>query len=114
MDPALWELLRAEAGADGDRELEAIIRLAKPGTEIPDLQIVSRFGTIATCRIRARDIIPVRARRDVVSLKASHGLSPGFAPAIGAAVPDARARAALSCRPRIPQERSREEHSHVA
>jgi subtilisin family serine protease len=93
VDPALWELLRAEAGADGDRVLEAIIRLARPGIEIPDLQIVSRFGTIATCRIRARDIIPVRARRDVVSLKAAHGLSPGFELAVGAAVPDARARA---------------------
>ena len=93
MDPALWELLRAEAGADGDRVLEAIIRLARPGIEIPDIRIVSRFGTIATCRIRARDVVPVRARRDVVSLKAARGLSPGFEPAAGAAVPDALARA---------------------
>ena len=45
MDPALWELLRAEAGTDGDRVLEAIIRLARPGIEIPDVRIVSRFGT---------------------------------------------------------------------
>ena len=93
MDPALWELLRAEAGADGDRVLEAIIRLARPGIEIPDIRIVSRFGTVATCRIRARDIVPVRARRDVVSLKAARGLSPGFEPTVGAAVPDALARA---------------------
>ena len=80
MDPALWELLRAEAGADGDRLIEAIIRLAQPGTEIPDVRIVSRFGTIATCRIRARDIVAVRARPEVVSLKAARGLSPGFEP----------------------------------
>lgn len=78
MDPALWELLRAEAGTDGSRVIEAIIRLARPGIEIPDVRMVSRFGTIATCRIRARDVVPVRARHDVVSLKAARGLSPGW------------------------------------
>ena len=80
MDPALWELLRAEAGTDGDRVLEAVIRLARPGIEIPGVRIVSRFGTIVTCRIRARDVIAVRARPDVISLKAARGLSPGFEP----------------------------------
>ncbi len=80
MDPALWELLRAEEGADGDRVLEAVIRLARPGIEIPGVRIVSRFGTIATCRIRAQDVIPVRARRDVISIKAARVLSPGFEP----------------------------------
>jgi hypothetical protein len=80
MDPALWELLRAEAGTDGDRVLEAVIRLARPGIEIPDVRMVSRFGTIATCRIRARDVIAVRARPDVISLKAARILSPGFEP----------------------------------
>ena len=80
MDPALWELLRAEAGTDGDRVLEAIIRLARPGIEIPDVRMVSRFDTIATCRIRARDVIAVRARPDVISLKAPRILSPGFEP----------------------------------
>ena len=86
MDPALWELLRAEAGTDGDRELEAVIRLATPGTDIPGVRMVARFGPIATCRIRARDVIGVRARPDVISVKAARGLSPGFDP--GAAVPD--------------------------
>ena len=76
MDPALWELLRAEEGADGDRVLEAVIRLARPGIEIPGVRIVSRFGTIATCRIRARDVIAVRARPDVVSVKAARGPQP--------------------------------------
>ena len=78
MDPALWELLRAEAVTDGTGIIEAIIRFARPGIEIPDVRIVSRFGAIATCRIRARDVIAVRARPDVVSLKAARGLSPGF------------------------------------
>jgi subtilisin family serine protease len=94
MDPALWELLRAEAGADGDRIIEAVIRLARPGIEIPDVQMVSRFGTIATCRLRARDVIAVRARRDVMSLKAARGIGPGCEPALdplesaGPALPD--------------------------
>jgi phosphatidylserine/phosphatidylglycerophosphate/cardiolipin synthase-like enzyme/subtilisin family serine protease len=82
VDPALWELLRAEAGADGDRVLEAAIRLARPGLEIPDVRIVSRFGTIVTCRIRARDVVPVRARPDVISFKAARGLSPEFEPSL--------------------------------
>lgn len=81
MDPALWELLRDETGADGDRVLEAIIRLARPGIEIPGVRIISRFGAIVTCRIQARDVIPVRARQDVLSVKAAHVLSPGFEPA---------------------------------
>jgi subtilisin family serine protease len=81
VDPALWELLRAEAGTDGDQVLEAVIRLARPGLEIPGVRMVARFGTIATCRIRARDVIAVRARPDVISIKAAHGLSPGFEPA---------------------------------
>jgi len=85
VDPALWELLRAEAGTDGDRILEAIIRFAQPGIEIPGVRIVSRFGTIATCRIRARDVVAVRARRDVMSLKAARGLSPGFEPTVALA-----------------------------
>jgi subtilisin family serine protease len=86
VDPALWELLRAEDGADGDRVLEAIIRFARPGIEIPGVRIVSRFGAIATCRIRARDVIPVRARDEVKSVKAALRLSAGFEP--GAASPD--------------------------
>src|SRR5690348_8408893 len=60
--------------------LEAVIRLARPGIEIPGVRMVSRFGTIATCRIRARDVIAVRAQPDVISLKAPRILSPGFEP----------------------------------
>jgi GH25 family lysozyme M1 (1,4-beta-N-acetylmuramidase) len=80
VDPALWELLRADAGTDGTEIIEAIIRFDQPGIEIPDVRIVSRFGAIATCRIRARDVIAVRARPDVLSIKAARGLSPGFEP----------------------------------
>lgn len=85
MDPALWELLRAEAGTDGDRVIEAIVRLARPGIEIPGVRIVSRFGVVATCRIRARDVVAVRARPEVISVKAARGLSPGFEPTAGPA-----------------------------
>lgn len=93
MDPALWELLRTEAGTDGDQMLEAIIRLSRPGIEIPDVRVISSFGTVATCRIRARDVVPVRALPDVVSLKAARGLSPGFEPAANPAAPDVFPRA---------------------
>jgi len=81
MDPALWELLRSELGTDGDPVIEAIIRLSRPDTEIPGVRLVARFGLVSTCRIRARDVIAVRARDDVVSLKAARGVSPGLAPA---------------------------------
>jgi subtilisin family serine protease len=97
VDPALWELLRAEAGTEGDRVLEAVIRLARPGIEIPDVRMVSRFGPIATCRIRARDVIAVRARRDVISLKAPRILSPGFEPPV--APPDPASPAQPGLRP---------------
>lgn len=87
VDPALWELLRAEAGTDGDRVLEAVIRLARPGIDIPGVRMVARFDTIATCRIPAREVVAVRARRDVISLKAARGISPGFEAPAGPADP---------------------------
>ena len=77
MDPALWELLRAEAGTDGGRELEAVVRLAAPGLDVPGVRMVARFGTVATCRVLARDVIAVRARPEVISVKAARGISPG-------------------------------------
>jgi subtilisin family serine protease len=81
MDPALQELLRAAEEADPDREVEAIIRLARPDSDVPDVRIVARFGSIATCRLRADDVVAVRARDDVVSLKAARRLSPSLEPA---------------------------------
>lgn len=77
MDPALWQELRA----DGERMIEAIVRLARPGLEIPGVRIVARFGTVATCRVAASDVIAVRARPEVLSLKAARGISPGWEPA---------------------------------
>lgn len=43
MDPALWELLGTERDVDQDRVIEAVIRFAQPGIEIPGVRIVSRF-----------------------------------------------------------------------
>src|SRR4051794_14856393 len=74
MDPALWELLRVEEQAAEDREIEAIIRLARPGIEITDVRMVARFGRIATCRLLASDVVAVHDRDDVVSLKATRQL----------------------------------------
>jgi hypothetical protein len=54
MDPAMWELLRDEEGAEADRPIEAIIRFVRPGIEIPGVRIVARFGSIVTCRIPGR------------------------------------------------------------
>jgi subtilisin family serine protease len=72
VDPALWQELRA----DGEGMVEAIIRLARPGLEVPGVRIVSRFGTVATCRIPGPEVIAVRARPEVLSLKAARGISP--------------------------------------
>jgi hypothetical protein len=52
MDPALLELIRRGKAVAG-REVEAIIRLRRPGLNIPGVRIVSRFGRVATCRVRA-------------------------------------------------------------
>lgn len=82
MDPALWELLRADVD-DPDHELEAVIRFARPDVDdVPGVRLVARFGTIATCRIRAGDVVPVRARDDVLSLKAARRVSPALEPAV--------------------------------
>jgi Subtilase family/D-alanyl-D-alanine carboxypeptidase len=75
MDPALLELIRRGKAVAG-REVEAIIRLRRPGLNIPGVRIVSRFGRVATCRVRAEAIASVRAHPDVVSLKAPRTLGP--------------------------------------
>src|SRR4051794_21903436 len=46
--------------------------------------MVARFGTVATCRVLARDVIAVRARPEVISIKAPRGISAGSEPAAGA------------------------------
>jgi len=50
VDPVVQELPGADAGADGDRMLEASIRFARQGTEIPRVRAASWPGTIATYR----------------------------------------------------------------
>jgi subtilisin family serine protease len=80
VDPALWELLRAEEDTGEDRVIEAIIRLARPGIEIPDVRMVARFGTIATCRLLASDVVAVHDRDDVASLKAARSLGEAWEP----------------------------------
>ena len=66
MDPALWEML----DGNNEDEVEAIIRL-KDQESIPDgVRIVSKFGPVATCRLRRGDIRKVWADDTVESLKA--------------------------------------------
>lgn len=74
MDPALAELLRGEEAA-GDRVVEAIIRLHRPGP-VPEVRLVARFGLIATCRLPLGAIASVREHPNVASLKAPRGLGP--------------------------------------
>jgi subtilisin family serine protease len=66
MDPALSELL-----ADDPRdEVEAIIRLSQPGIAPAGVRLVTRFGTIATCRLPKSRIVETWADESVASLKA--------------------------------------------
>ena len=78
MDPALTELLLRSEEAAEDPVVEAIVRLRQPGLEVPGARIVSRFGTIATCRLAASAIRDVRRHPDVVSLKAPRLLGPEY------------------------------------
>src|SRR6266498_5214471 len=74
MDPALWELLRR---ADPrEEEIEAIIRLDQPQTGVAGVRIISRFGPIATCRLKREKILAVREEENVLSLKATRVFSP--------------------------------------
>jgi subtilisin family serine protease len=75
MDPALWEFLRRSTDRDS-REVEAIVRLDRPQARVAGLRIVSRFGCIATCRLRKDSILDVHRNDHVVSLKAARALGP--------------------------------------
>lgn len=75
IDPALIELLGSSV--DESAEIEAIIRLDDAEALIPHVRMVSRFGSIATCRLRPADIKRVRQFPGVRSLKASRALRPG-------------------------------------
>jgi hypothetical protein len=82
MDPALLELLGDES-VGGSDEVEAIIRVRAPEVGVPGVRLVSRFGTIATCRLSKDDVLAVRAHENVVSLKAPRPLGPEPAPPRG-------------------------------
>jgi len=73
VDPALYELL---SEADESDEVEALIRVTDVTAEFPDVRLVSRFGSIATCRLPRTAIPDVRERESVESLKAPRLLAP--------------------------------------
>jgi len=102
MDPLLEELI--EGGARND-EVELILKLRADAVAPPHVRVITRFGDIATCRVRRRRIAPTWEHPTVVSAKAprlvaaEHGESAG--PVTGAADDDASASPfALRERPR--------------
>ncbi|MEO1731766.1 MAG: phage tail tip lysozyme [Pseudomonadota bacterium] len=72
MDPQLFEEL---ARGDDEAEIDAIIRLWPNRAPPEQVRIVSRFGDIATCRMKRGDIIAVRQHPSTRSLKASRRLN---------------------------------------
>lgn len=78
MDPALQQELRS---GRGDDMLEAIVKLRDPAKTPAGLRAVSRFGSIATVRLRRGDARRVWMSDDVLSLKAARLLEFGEAPA---------------------------------
>ncbi|MBL8144158.1 MAG: S8 family serine peptidase, partial [Acidobacteria bacterium] len=77
MDPALRELLLRGAGSD---DVEAIIRFDDETCTAPaGVAVVAQFGTIATCRLRRRDVPRVREAPGIASLKAPRLLGPDIA-----------------------------------
>jgi subtilisin family serine protease len=78
IDPALLEMLKTSR--DDAEEVEAIIRLDSPGSEIEGVRIVSRFGPIVTCRLRKDTILWTRKQSSVKSLKAKRLIGPEIQP----------------------------------
>lgn len=73
MDPALQEILTHSDAVD---EIEAIIRLNSPDAGLPGVRIISKFGMIATCRLKKNEIVKTRQKENVKSLKASRLVGP--------------------------------------
>src|SRR4051794_12740696 len=73
MDPALRQLL---ARNPDSAEFEAIARLRGVTTEIPGVRVISRFGRIATCRVRREQVEEAYAHNDLLSLKAPRLVGP--------------------------------------
>jgi hypothetical protein len=76
MDPALRELLRLGEGHPGE-VIEAIVRMQRPGLQVPGVRIVARFGTIASCRLPLAAVRAVHDHPHVASLKAARPVMPG-------------------------------------
>ena len=72
MDPNLYELLEG----DPDDEVAALIRLRDAETAPAGVRIVTRFGNVATCRLRRSAILETRIAEDVLSLKAPQFVTP--------------------------------------
>jgi subtilisin family serine protease len=68
MDGLLWEVY--ESGEPED-EVSVILRLQEGAEPPPNLRIVSRFGDVATARLRRGEIVSTRNAPGVASLKAS-------------------------------------------
>src|SRR5829696_8969624 len=82
MDPALKELMEGS----GEDEIEAIVRLDPGGDLPPYVEVIARFGEIATVRLPRERIAETWADESVVSLKAARpfGLDPDPLPFDGA------------------------------
>ncbi|MEP6689607.1 MAG: S8 family serine peptidase [Gemmatimonadaceae bacterium] len=74
-DPALVEEARA---GDGDDELSVIIRLSDPDALPAGVQVVTRFGDIATVRLLRAGLDELAESATVTSLEATRKLRPSY------------------------------------
>ena len=72
MDPALYEMLEG----DPEDEVAAVIRFTDAEAVPPGVRLVTRFGDVATCRLKRSDILETRGADDVLSLKAPRLVAP--------------------------------------
>jgi len=79
MDPALRELARH--GEPGD-EVAVLLRLRHPDDLPRAARVVSRFGDVATARVRRGAIGELRSEPAVASVKAPHLYAPDLEPAL--------------------------------
>lgn len=67
MDPALSEILHHHGGAE---VIEVVVRMQNAAAIPEGLQVIARFGNVATCRLRCEKIPALWADEAVASLKA--------------------------------------------
>lgn len=77
MDPALRELARR---GDPEDEVSVIVRLRQPGDTPRAARVVSRFGDVATARVRRGDVDRLWLEPVVASVKAPHVYAPDLEP----------------------------------